>query len=119
MKKLIIIIIALLPLMASAQMDDKLKHKLVSHAIVNIGGYAMYKATNKVGLSMLTSIATSFLIGYGKEKYDQSQGRGFSKDDMIANINGIAVGTVCLAVCIDLNKIKINKREQLQSLKFE
>lgn len=115
MKKLIIIA-ALLPLMAKGQMNDLTKHKIASHAIVNIGGYAMYKATNKVGLSMLTSIATSFLIGYGKEKFYDKQ---FSKDDMIANINGIAVGTVFLAVCIDLNKIKINKHKQLKAIKFE
>ena len=108
MKKLLVILL-LLPLLSIGQMNDKLKHKLANHAIVNIGGYAMYKATNKVGLSMLTSIATSFLIGYGKEKFYDKQ---FSKDDMIANINGIAVGAVCLAVTIDLNKIKINKREQ-------
>lgn len=108
MKKLLIILL-LIPFSLSAQMDDKLKHKLVSHAIVNIGGYAMYKATNKVGLSMVTSIATSFLIGYSKEKFYDKE---FSQDDMIANINGIAVGSICLAVCIDLNKIKIDKKQQ-------
>lgn len=108
MKKLLIILL-LLPLLSTGQMDDKLKHKLASHAIVNIGGYAMYKATNKVGLSIFTSMLTSFAIGYSKEKFHDKQ---FSKDDMIANINGIVVGAVCLAVTIDLNKIKINKREQ-------
>lgn len=108
MKKLIIILL-LLPLISKGQMDDKLKHKLVSHAIVNIGGYAMYKATNKVGISMLTSIATSFLIGYSKEKFYDKE---FSQEDEIANINGIAVGSICLMICIDLNKQKINNREQ-------
>ena len=100
--------------MASAQFikDDKLKHKLVSHAIVQGGGYAMYKATNRVGLSILTSMVTSLAIGYGKEKfYDKT----FSKEDMIANINGIVIGAICLVVTIDLNKIKIhNKQEQLR-----
>ena len=110
MKKLIIII-ALIPMMAKAQFikDDKLKHKLASHLIVHAGGYMMYKATNRAGLSILTSMVTSLAIGYGKEKfYDKT----FSKDDMIANINGIAVGTICLAVTIDLNKIKIHNKEQ-------
>ena len=110
MKKLIIII-ALIPVMAKAQFikDDKLKHKLVSHTIVHVGGYTMYKTTNKPGLSIFTSIVTSLLIGYSKEKfYDKT----FSKEDMIANINGVVIGAVCLAVTIDLNKIKIDKKQQ-------
>ena len=51
MRKLILILL-LLPFFAKAQFikDDKLKHKLVSHAIVQGGGYAMYKATNRAGL---------------------------------------------------------------------
>jgi len=113
MKKLIIII-ALIPTMAKAQFikDDKLKHKLVSHAIVHAGGYAMYKATNRAGLSILTSMVTSLAIGYSKEKFYDKE---FSKDDMIANINGIVIGAICLAVTIDLNKIKIhNKQQQLR-----
>ena len=113
MKKLIIII-ALIPMMAKAQFikDDKLKHKLASHTIVHGGGYAMYKATDRVGLSIFTSMLTSFAIGYSKEKFHDKQ---FSKEDMIANINGIVIGAVCLAVTIDLNKIKIhNKQKQLR-----
>jgi hypothetical protein len=110
MKKLIIII-ALIPMMAKAQFikDDKLKHKLVSHAIVHVGGYAMYKATNRAGLSIFTSIITSLAIGYGKEKFYDKE---FSNDDMGANINGILVGAICLAVTINLNQIKIDKKEQ-------
>ena len=113
MKKLIIII-ALIPTMAKAQFikDDKLKHKLVSHAIVQGGGYAMYKATNRAGLSILTSMITSLAIGYSKEKFYDKE---FSRGDMEANINGIVIGAICLAVTIDLNKIKIhNKQEQLR-----
>ena len=110
MKKLIIII-ALIPTMAKAQFikDDKLKHKLVSHAIVHAGGYAMYKATNRAGLSILTSMVTSLAIGYSKEKFYDKE---FSKDDMIANINGIVIGAICLAVTINLNQIKIHNKEQ-------
>ena len=117
MKKLIIII-ALIPTMAKAQFikDDKLKHKLVSHTIVHGGGYAMYKATDRAGLSIFTSMVTSLLIGYSKEKFHD---KNFSKEDMIANINGIVIGAVCLAVTIDLNKIKINKQKQLKQLKFK
>ena len=110
MKKLIIII-ALIPMMAKAQFikDDKLKHKLVSHAIVQGGGYAMYKATNRAGLSIFTSIITSLAIGYSKEKFYDKE---FSRGDMEANINGILVGAICLAVTINLNQIKIDKKEQ-------
>ena len=117
MKKLIIII-ALVPMMAKAQFikDDKLKHKLASHGIVHIGGYGMYKASNKPGLSIFTSMVTSLLIGYSKEKFYDKE---FSREDMIANINGIVIGAICLAVTIDLNKIKINKHKQLKQIKFE
>lgn len=117
MRKLIIILL-LLPLISKAQLikDDKLKHKLASHAIVHAGGYAMYKATDRAGLSMFTSIATSLLIGYSKEKFYDKQ---FSKDDMMANINGIVVGAICLAVTINLNKIKIDKHKQLKTIKFK
>ena len=61
-------------------------------------------------------MVTSLAIGYSKEKFYDKE---FSKEDMIANINGIVIGAVCLAVTIDLNKIKINKREQLQQIKFK
>jgi len=110
----LILILLLLPIMAKAQFikDDKLKHKLVSHTIVQGGGYAMYKATNRAGLSIATSIAASLLTGYFKESYDKSQGREFSKDDIGANINGILVGAICLAVTINLNQIKIHNKEQ-------
>ena len=113
MKKLILILL-LLPLMAKAQFikDDKLKHKLASHLIVHAGGYMMYKASNRAGLSIATSIAASLLTGYFKESYDKSQGREFSNDDMGANINGILVGAICLAVQINLNQIKIHNKEQ-------
>jgi len=113
MRKLILILL-LLPFFAKAQFikDDKLKHKLVSHAIVQGGGYAMYKATNRAGLSILTSMITSLAIGYSKEKFYDKE---FSRGDMEANINGIVIGAICLAVTIDLNKIKIhNKQEQLR-----
>ena len=117
MKKIIIILI-LLPFFGNAQLikDDKLKHKLVSHGIVQIGGYGMYKATNKPGLSIFTSIITSLAIGYSKEKFYDKQ---FSREDMIANINGIVIGAACLAVTINLNQIKIDKRKQLQTIKFK
>mgnify|MGYP000058706246 CR=1 FL=1 len=117
MKKLIIII-ALIPVMAKAQFikDDKLKHKLASHAIVQVGGYAMYKTTNRAGLSILTSMVTSLAIGYSKEKFYDKE---FSREDMEANINGIVIGAICLAVQINLNKIKIDKREQLKKIKFK
>lgn len=117
--KNLIIIFALFPLLSFGQMDDKLKHKLVSHSIVHIGGYVMYKAINKVGVSIVVSSLTAYLIGYGKEKYDESQGREFSNEDMFANMNGIVIGALCLGVTIDLNKKKIRKREYLQQLKFK
>ena len=87
---------------------DKLKHKLASHLIVQAGGYGMYKATNRAGLSIFTSIITSLAIGYSKEKFYDKE---FSKEDMEANINGILVGAICLAVQINLNQIKIHNKE--------
>ena len=97
-------------------MDDKLKHKLVTHSIANFGGYAIYKVTNNETLAIAGGFASAILIGILKENYDAKHRGEFSNEDMIANVNGAAIGTLCLVVMIDLNKIKRNKREQLINL---
>ena len=109
MKKLITILI-LLPLFSFSQIDDKVLHNYAGAGASIIGGYAIYKITNKPALGYAGGFALGVLAGIVKERYDKSQGREFSNLDLQATAWGSAIGTVVLIIPIKHNRKKKYKQ---------
>ena len=88
-----------------------LYHNLAGTAISFSSGWAMYKYTDRIGLSLLTGLGTGIIAGIAKEEiWDRKWKRGTpTTEDKLSTGWGAFVGTVCLTVCIDLNEKKLNK----------
>ena len=71
-------------------------------------GWVMYKATDKIGLSLLTGLGTGIIAGIAKEEiWDRKWKRGTpSLDDKLATSWGAIIGTVCVSVCMTINREK-------------
>ena len=110
MKKLLLIIL-LLPLISNAQ-SDVTKHYIAGNIISTGVGYATYKITDKVGVSLITGFVSGIVAGIVKEEiWDKRMDNGFHEHKDIYNTSwGSSVGTVMLVVIINENKIKKEKR---------
>ena len=110
MKKLLLIIL-LLPLISNAQ-SDVTKHYIAGNIISTGVGYATYKLTDKVGVSLIAGFVSGVVAGIVKEEiWDKRMGKGFHEHKDIYNTSwGSSVGTVMLVVLINENRIKKEKR---------
>lgn len=107
------ILLILFPFLLTAQRDI-LYHNLAGHAISMSTGWATYKATDRIGLSLITGLTCGVIAGIAKEEiWDRKWKRGTpSMTDKLATGWGAFVGTVCLSVCIEI-------REKKQYLEYE
>lgn len=110
MKKLILIAL-FMPLMAFSQ-SDVTKHYIAGNIVSTGVGYATYKLTDKVGVSLLTGFVSGVVAGIVKEEiWDKRMGKGFHEHKDIYNTSwGSSVGTVMLVVIINENRDKKEKR---------
>ena len=71
-------------------------------------GWVTYKCTDKIGLSLLTGLGTGIIAGIAKEEiWDRKWKRGTpSLDDKLATGWGAIIGTVCVSVCMTINREK-------------
>ena len=106
-----LLIILLLPLSLFSQKDySRDKHMLASAGINIVSTEICFQITKKQGLSIAVGTATSFLVGYLKERvYDKEMGKGtYSTLDLRDNAWGNITAIPVMVVRFDL----YNKKQQ-------
>lgn len=94
MKKLIILTLCLFTLNVNAQLNnDKILHYTTSSTIAGASYLLVFKATNNITLSTLSSLTLTLGLGFAKEIYDMKTYNSTWKQsggDMIFNTLGSA-----------------------------
>lgn len=99
--------------------DDKAYHVYAGTAISAGSGALIYKLTGRAGLAIIGGFGIGALAGGVKELlYDKAMGRGVSSwADAGATFWGGALGSLGLAVGINLHKTKKLEQENFQHLR--
>tara|TARA_R110002051_G_C8542327_1_gene471371 strand:- start:199 stop:549 length:351 start_codon:yes stop_codon:yes gene_type:complete len=115
MKKTTLILLLALPFMGKAQMGDKTKHMIAGHVTSTTVGVITYKFTNKPLLSGTVGFLAGVLVSDLKERYDRSQGREYSTQDLVSGIWGSSVGFACTIPLTDIMRRNKNNRNQIKN----
>lgn len=76
-----------------------------------------YYKTDRIGLSILFSVLSAFVVGETKELYDRSKGGKFSNDDLTATTFGGFSGVFTKIIQIGIQEQ--NKLTELEKEKYE
>lgn len=98
--------------------DDKAYHVYAGAAISAGAGAAIYKITGRAGLAILGGFGVSVLAGGAKEViYDLAMHKGVpSGADFWHTVWGSAIGSIGVAVGINVHKTVLMEREYFQHL---